>query len=135
MLYSLFVEKLKIKLASWFLRQPPLPLFGQKPTFLIFFFLTLPLVDDELNVIDEESEVEEDDDSHEGVTDEEVLVDGVLAVRTGTSTVSYAAVHKELLWCHHDDEDNVVDEEFEVEEEDVFHEYYCSSLPKILSVS
>ena len=80
------------------------------------------LVDDELNVIDEESEVEEDDDSHEGVTDEEVLVDGVLAVRTGMSTVSHAAVHKELLWCHHDDEDNVVDEESEVEEEDVFHE-------------
>ena len=76
------------------------------------------LVDDKLNVIDEESEVEEDDDSHEGVADEEVLVDGVLAVRTGMSPVSYAAVHKELPWCHHDDEDNVFDEEFEVEEED-----------------
>ena len=102
------------------------------------------LVDDELNVIDEESEVEEDDVSHEEVTDEEDLVDGVqngvLAVRTGMSTVSHAAVHKELLWCHHDDEDNVVssmakeemgmvdgvlyvvDEESEVEEEDVSHE-------------
>ena len=80
------------------------------------------LVDDELNVIDEEIEVEEDDDSHEGVADEEVLVNGVLAVRIGMTKVSYAAVHKGLPWCHHDDEDNVVDEEFEVEEEDVFHE-------------
>ena len=51
-----------------------------------------------LHVVDEESEVEEDDVSHEEVTDEEDLVDGVqhgvLAVRTGMSTVIHAAVHK-----------------------------------------
>ena len=62
------------------------------------------IVDDELHVVDEESEVEEDDVSHEEVTDEEDLVDGeqhgVLGVRAGMSTVTHAAVHKELLWCH-----------------------------------
>ena len=69
------------------------------------------MIGDELHVIDE---VEEDDVSQEEVTDEKGLVDderqSVLSVSTGMSTVSHAAVHKELvgmLLMKDDDEDNV----------------------------
>ena len=97
------------------------------------------MIGDELHVIDD---VEEDDVSQEEVTDEKGLVDderqSFLSVSTGMSTVSHAAVHKELvgmLLMKDDDEDDVessmAEEEMigdelhvidEVEEDDVSQE-------------
>ena len=43
MLYTLFVEKSKIKLASWFFLRPPPP-FWSKANFFIFFNTSLTVV-------------------------------------------------------------------------------------------